>query len=118
MHLFGQAAGGGAQGAPNLIGALFPFILIFVIFYFIIIMPARKKQKQHQSMLGNLKGGERVITTGGIFGTIKRVMDDRLEVEVGKGVIMQFAKNAISSIVGPDGAEIKDAKAKLPGKSG
>jgi preprotein translocase subunit YajC len=112
MYLFGQAAGGGTQPAPNLIGALFPFILIFVIFYFIIIMPARKKQKQHQNMLSNLKGGERVISTGGIFGTIKRVMDDRFEVEVGKGVIMQFTKSAISTVVGPDGAEVKDVKDK------
>ena len=111
MYLFGQAAPGGAQGAPNLIGALFPFILIFVIFYFIIIMPARKKQKQHQNLLSNLKGGERVITTGGIFGTIKRVMDDRFEVEVGKGVTVQFVKSAVSSVVSPDGAEVKDVKA-------
>ena len=111
MYLFGQAAGGGgAQQAPGLFGMLFPFILIFVIFYFIIIMPARKKQKQHQALITNLKGGERIVTTGGIFGTVKRVMDDRFEIEVSKGVTMQVAKNAVSGVIGPDGGEVKETK--------
>ncbi len=104
MYLFGQATGGG-QGAPSLIGALLPFILIFVIFYFIIIMPARKKQKQHQAMISNLQGGERVITTGGIYGTLKRVMEDRFEIEVSKGVTMQFAKGSISGVVDLDAGQ-------------
>ena len=113
MYLF-AAGGGGAAQAPtgNLFTALFPFILIFVIFYFIIIMPARKKQKQHQSLITNLKGGERIVTTGGVFGTVKRVMDDRFEIEVGKGFTMQIAKNSVSGIIGPDGGEVKDTKDK------
>ncbi|UCH98681.1 MAG: preprotein translocase subunit YajC [Candidatus Aminicenantes bacterium] len=79
---------------------MIPFILIFVIFYFIIIMPARKKQRQHQSMISNLKGGERVVTTGGIFGTVTRVMEDRFEIEVAKGTKLQIAKSSISGIIG------------------
>ena len=52
---------------------LIPFVVIFAIFYLLIIMPARKKQKQHQNMINSLKGGERIITAGGIYGTITRV---------------------------------------------
>jgi preprotein translocase subunit YajC len=109
MYLFGQATGGGASGGPNLIGALLPFIAIFVIFYFLIIMPARKKQKQHQSMITNLKGGERIVTSGGVYGTIKRVMDDRFEIEVSRGVTMLFAKGSISGIIDLDSTP-KDSK--------
>jgi len=113
MYLLGQAAGGGGgQAAPSLLSALFPFILIFVIFYFIIIMPARKKQKQHQNLISNLKGGERVVTSGGIFGTVKRVMDDRFEIEISKGVSMQVSKNSVSGIIGPEGGETKEKKDK------
>jgi len=109
MYLFGQAAGGGGSGAqaPSLIGALFPFILIFVIFYFIIIMPARKKQKQHQSLISSLQGGERVITTGGIYGTVTRVLEDRFEIEVDKGTKLQITKGSISVVIQPDAGQQK-----------
>jgi preprotein translocase subunit YajC len=109
MYLLGQAAGGGGGGAqaPSLIGALFPFILIFVIFYFIIIMPARKKQKQHQSLVSSLQGGERVITTGGIYGTVTRVLEDRFEIEVDKGTKLQIAKGSISNVIQPDSGQQK-----------
>jgi preprotein translocase subunit YajC len=108
MYLFGQAAGGGGGGqAPSLIGALFPFILIFVIFYFIIIMPARKKQKQHQSLVSGLKGGERVVTSGGIYGTVTRVLEDRFEIEVDKGTKLQIAKGSISGVIQPDTGQKK-----------
>lgn len=104
MYLFGQQAGGGAQGAPGaggMLGMLFPFILIFVIFYFIIIMPAKKKQKKHQSMLGALKGGERVVTSGGIYGTVTRVLEDRFEIEVDKNTKLQVAKSSVSGVIEP-----------------
>jgi preprotein translocase subunit YajC len=80
---------------------LIPFVVIFVIFYLLIIMPARKKQKQHQSMIQALKGGERVVTAGGIYGTVTRVMDDRFEVQVDDGnrTKIQVAKGSISGIV-------------------
>ena len=108
MYLFAQNAGGGGGGqAPSLIGALFPFILIFVIFYFIIIMPARKKQKQHQSLVSGLQGGERVVTSGGIYGTVTRVLEDRFEIEVDKGTKLQIAKGSISGVIQPDTGQKK-----------
>jgi preprotein translocase subunit YajC len=108
MYLFGgePSSSGGAQ-APSIIGALFPFILIFVIFYFIIIMPARKKQKQHQALISNLQGGERVVTTGGIYGTVTRVLEDRFEIEVDKGTKLQVAKGSISGVIQADTGQQK-----------
>jgi preprotein translocase subunit YajC len=112
MYLYAAGGAGGAGGgqapAGNLLGVLFPFILIFVIFYFIIIMPARKKQKQHQGMINALQGGERVVTAGGIYGTISRVLDDRFEVQVDKNTKIQVAKSSVSSIVEPGGTGTGD----------
>lgn len=111
MYLFGQAAaagGGGAGQAPGSpFGMFIPFILIFVVFYFLIIMPARKKQKQHQSLISSLKVGERVVTTGGIYGTVTRVLEDRFEIEVDKGTRLQIAKGSVSSVIPPDAGQHK-----------
>lgn len=97
MPLFGQTAGGAAQ--PNMLVSLLPFVVIFVIFYLLIILPARKKQKQHQNLIAALKGGERVITAGGIFGTVNRVLDDRFEIQVDANTRIQVAKGSISGVV-------------------
>ncbi len=105
MFLYGQAtAGGAAPQQPSMISALIPFVIIFVIFYFLIIMPSRKKQKQHQELIGSLKGGERIVTAGGIFGTVTRVMDDRIEVEIDKNTKIQITKTSISTVVQPGGS--------------
>lgn len=104
MFLYGQAAAGGAaQQQPSMISALIPFIIIFVIFYFLIIMPSRKKQKQHQELIGSLKGGERVVTAGGIFGTVTRVLEDRIEIEIDKNTKVQITKTSISAVIPPGG---------------
>ncbi len=71
----------------------------------LIILPARKKQKQHQSMIGSLKGGERVITAGGIYGTVTRMLDDRLEVQVDGNTRLQITKSSISAVLDVTGAE-------------
>ena len=95
--------GAAAQSPTNWLIQLFPFIIIFVIFYFLIIMPARKKQKQHQNMIAALKGGERVITSGGIYGTVTRVMEDRIEIEVSKNTTIQVTKPSIAAVIDPQG---------------
>lgn len=105
MFLYGQTAGG--SGQPSMLSALLPFIIIFVIFYFLIIMPARRKQKKHQELIGGLKGGERVITAGGIYGTVTRVMDDRIEIEVDKSTKLQVTKSSVSGIIDKTGTEVK-----------
>ena len=76
-----------------------PLILIFVIFYFMLIRPQRKKDKEAKKMLENLKVGDRICTIGGIYGTIVRIKDDVLTVEVGEQKTqMVFARWAIRNV--------------------
>ena len=73
-----------AASIVGLVGSLLPMILIFVVFYFMLIRPQRKKDKQVKEMLNNLKKGDRICTIGGIYGTIKSIKDDTIELSVGR----------------------------------
>ena len=80
------------------IGQFIPLILIFVIFYFFLIRPQQKKVKEHKLMTQNLKRGDEVITSGGIIGTVDRVLeDDTIELTISDGVKVQVIKNTIQS---------------------
>jgi preprotein translocase subunit YajC len=83
----------------NMLGALVPFILVFVIFYLLIIMPQRKRQKKHQSMVEALKPGDRIVTTGGIFGTVMGVEKDRIELKIAANVKVDITKSAVAVIL-------------------
>ena len=75
------------------IGQFIPLILIFVIFYFFLIRPQQKKVKDHKIMVENLKRGDQVITSGGIIGTIERVMDnDRAEIIIGDDTKVEIVR--------------------------
>ncbi|HEK86291.1 MAG TPA: preprotein translocase subunit YajC [Candidatus Aminicenantes bacterium] len=78
---------------------LLPFILVFVIFYLLIILPQRKKQKQHQQMVENLRPGDRIITSGGIFGTVMDVHPDRIELKIAANVKVDILKSAVAIIL-------------------
>ena len=76
------------------IGQFIPLILIFVIFYFFLIRPQQKKVKEHKLMVENLKRGDKVITTGGIVGSIERVIDnDKVEVSISDNVKVEVIKS-------------------------
>ena len=76
-----------------------PMILIFVVFYFLLIRPQRKKDKEAKAMLDNLKVGDRICTIGGIYGTIVRIKDDVLTIEVGEQKTqMVFARWAVRNV--------------------
>ena len=76
------------------IGQFIPLILIFVIFYFFLIRPQQKKVKDHKLMVQHLKRGDQVITSGGIVGTIERVMDnDRAEVIIGDDIKVEIIRS-------------------------
>ena len=78
---------------------LLPMILIFVVFYFVLIRPQRKKDKEAKAMLDNLKVGDRICTIGGIYGTIVKIKDDVLTVEVGEQKTqLNFARWAIRNV--------------------
>ena len=76
------------------IGQFIPLILIFVIFYFFLIRPQQKKVKEHKAMVENLKRGDKVITSGGIFGTIDRVIDnEKVEVTISENTKVEVVKS-------------------------
>jgi len=76
------------------IGQFIPLILIFVIFYFFLIRPQQKKVKEHKIMVANLKRGDKVVTSGGIVGTVERVMEnDKVEIEISEDVKVEIVKS-------------------------
>ena len=82
------------------IASFIPLILIFVIFYFFLIRPQQKRVKDHKEMVASLKRGDEIITSGGIIGTIDRVMeDDRIEVVIGENVKVQIIRSTITSLL-------------------
>jgi preprotein translocase subunit YajC len=91
------ASGGGTPG--SFLPTLIPFALIIVIFYFFTIRPQSKKQKETQRMLSALKKGDKVVTIGGIHGTIQNVRDSTVVLKVDEGAKIEFARSAIASVV-------------------
>ena len=92
-----EAAPGGGAGSP-LGSMLFPLIMMFVIFYFLLIRPQQKKQKGHQEMLKNLKKGNKVITSGGLYGVVVKVTEKDVVLEVADKVNLRFTLSAIGTV--------------------
>ncbi len=86
------------SGAGGMFGALMPLVLIFVIFYFLLILPQRRKQKEHREMVRSLKKGDKIITTGGIYGTITRVKKNYVEVEAANQVKLRIQRSCVSQL--------------------
>jgi preprotein translocase subunit YajC len=96
---YAQAAGGGAPGGFDLV-SLLPLILIFVVFWFLMIRPQQKKMKQHREMIAAIRRGDRVMTAGGIIGTVTKVQgDSELQVEIAEGVRVKVARATISEVL-------------------
>ncbi len=94
---YAQAAEGGGGGG---IEAFLPLILIFVVFYFLLIRPQQKKMKDQKAMLAAIRRGDRVITGGGIIGTVNKVIDDtEVTVEIADGVKVRVRRELISSVL-------------------
>ena len=91
------------------IGQFIPLILIFVIFYFYLIRPQQKKVKEHKAMVESLKRGDKVVTSGGITGTVERLIDnDKVEVEIAENVKVEIVKSTgIQSLVNTNTQEVK-----------
>ena len=81
-----------AQGSPpNAIMQFAPIVIIMVIFYVLLIMPAQRRQKKLQNMIDNLKSGDKVITSGGIYGTIVGFKDDRIQLRIAENVKVELS---------------------------
>ncbi len=82
---------------------LFPFVLIFGIFYFLLILPQQRQRRKTQDMLANLKTGDRVLTTGGIYGTVVGFRESVVQLQVANQVRIDVARSAISGLASPEG---------------
>ena len=94
---YAQAAGGVGGGGLE---AFLPLILIFIVFYFLLIRPQQKKMKDHKAMLGTIRRGDKVVTGGGIIGTVTKVIDDEdVTVEIADGVKVRVQRGLVSSVM-------------------
>lgn len=93
---YAQTAGGAEGGLMGLM----PFVLIFVVFYFLLIRPQQKRAKEHQAMVSGLKRGDKVITSGGIVGKVSKVVDDQhVEVEIANDVKVKIVRSTIGQVI-------------------
>jgi preprotein translocase subunit YajC len=94
-----QPAPAGGAEAPNIfIQFIVPMGLVFLIFYFLMFRPASKKQKAIEAMLKSLKNGDKVITSGGIYGTVAGITDDIIQLRVSNGVKIDVARSAVAGL--------------------
>lgn len=107
---YAQGAGGGLMDQSALVQFL-PLVLIFVVFYFLLIRPQQKKQKEHKSMIEALRRGDRIVTGGGILGTVSRVVNDNeVDVDLAANVRVRVLRSTITSVLAkPDPAAAREA---------
>lgn len=95
-----QTAGGSGGGAGGL-SSILPLILIFAVFYLFLIHPQKKKYKEHQKMLSEVKKGDNVVTVGGIMGKIVHVDEDFINLEIAPDVKIKLSKSSIADVIRP-----------------
>jgi preprotein translocase subunit YajC len=107
-----QGLGGGSDALVQFL----PLVLIFVVFYFLLIRPQQKKAKEHKEMLTKLRRGDRIVTGGGIIGTIAKVVDDsEISVEIAEGVRVRVLRATVSAVVARgEPAKDKDDEEEKP----
>jgi preprotein translocase subunit YajC len=102
-YAMGQTGAGGGQ--PGGFVQFVPLILMFVIFYFLLIRPQQKKAKEHREMVNNLKKGDRVITSGGIHGTITSVSENDVTLEIAEKVRIKITRSNVSVVTNPNAGQ-------------
>lgn len=98
---------GGPQGPMQMFQGLLPIILMLGGFWFLLIAPQRKKQKAHEKMLAALQSGDEIVTTGGIYGVITNVKEDRFVVRIADNTKIELGKGFITTVVKRAGDEKK-----------
>jgi preprotein translocase subunit YajC len=107
----GSLFGGGAGGDGGMLMSLLPFVLIFVIMYFLILRPQQKRVKMHQEMVKNVRRGDTVVTNGGLIGKVTKVIDDdQIEIEIADEVRIRQMRQMVSD-VRAKGEPVKDEAA-------
>jgi preprotein translocase subunit YajC len=95
--------GAPADGAASPFVQLVPFLVIFAVFYFLVFAPMRKKQKTQSEMLRNLKAGDKVVTSGGIYGVVVGVTEHVVQLRIADQVKIDVSKSAVAGLQSPDG---------------
>jgi|TARA_R110002072_G_scaffold36053_22_gene106202 preprotein translocase subunit YajC len=108
---FAQGAGG--AGSADLLTSFLPLILIFAVFYFLLIRPQQKKAKQHKSMIAAVKRGDEVLTAGGLYAKVTKVVDDLVvELELAEGVKVRAAKHTLGDVLNRSAGDAPKAESK------
>ena len=104
---YAQVAGGASSGADGLaiVMQFFPFILLFVGFYFLMIRPQQRRAKELQNSISALKKNDQVMTSGGILGKVTKVGDTTLELEIAPNVKVQVSRAAVTEVLTPNTAK-------------
>lgn len=95
------------DGIASLVSSLLPFLLIIVVFYFLILRPQQKRQKERAKLLEGVKKGDKIVTSGGIHGTVEGVEDNAVLVKIADNVKVKMEKGAIATIVGLTDTPVK-----------
>ncbi len=103
-HMLAAASPSG-EGGGGFLGSLMPMILILGIVYFILIMPMRRRQKKLQEMIQDLKRGDKVLTTGGIFGTVMGISDRLIQLRIADHVTIEVSRSAVASLQSSESGE-------------
>lgn len=89
-----------SDGMSGLVSSLLPFLLIILVFYFLILRPQQKRQKERQKLLESVKKGDRVITSGGIHGTVEGIEDKTVLVKIADNIKVKVERSAVATIIG------------------
>ena len=88
-----------AAQQPSMLASFIPLILIFLIFYFLLIRPQQKKQKEHKVLLDSIQRGDEILSSGGILGKVIKVDNDKLTVEIAKGVNVSIIRSTVADVM-------------------
>ncbi|MGN6849695.1 MAG: preprotein translocase subunit YajC [Sphingomicrobium sp.] len=108
MSMVQAAPAGQPNGTAALLFQIFPFIVVFGIFYILWIRPQQRRVKDHQAAIMAVKKGDEVVTGGGIRGRVTKVNEDEAEVEIAQGVKIKVIKSTISQVLSPTGKPAND----------
>ena len=95
---FAQDGAAASGGAASFMVQIFPLVLIFIIFYFLLIRPQQRRVKQHQQMVSEVKPRDTAVTNGGLIGKVTKVDENEVELEVAQGVRVRVVKSMLSDI--------------------
>ena len=109
---YAQTAVGAADPGTSLLMQMLPLVLVLVVFYFLLIRPQQQARKRHLEMIGALKKGDMVVTSGGLIGKVKSLQDDEVRVELAPNVDVRVVRGTIAEVRGKtDPAPANDSKA-------